>query len=101
VACTPNSFGGNLYQQSAGCGELVPVLYRATGARSLHAYSIRSVKPGGHVIIATFAEDGPEQCSGLPVMHIRPDELRDEFGEAFTLLQHRKETHHTPAGAVQ
>jgi len=61
----------------------------------------RSVKPGGHVIIATFAEDGPSQCSGLPVMRYRPDELHDEFGEAFTLLQHRKEAHHTPAGAVQ
>ena len=61
----------------------------------------RSVKPGGYVIVATFAEDGPAQCSGLPVMRYSADELHDEFGEAFTLLQHRKETHHTPAGAVQ
>lgn len=61
----------------------------------------RSVKPGGHVIVATFAEDGPEQCSGLPVMRYRPEELHDQFGEAFTLLQHTKEAHHTPAGKVQ
>lgn len=61
----------------------------------------RSVKPGGHVIVATFAEDGPEQCSGLPVMRYRPGELHDEFGEAFTLLKHTKEAHHTPAGKVQ
>lgn len=61
----------------------------------------RSVKPGGHVIVATFAEDGPEQCSGLPVMRYRPEELHDEFGEAFTLLKHTKEAHHTPAGKVQ
>lgn len=61
----------------------------------------RSVRPGGHVIVATFAEDGPEQCSGLPVMRYRADELHDEFGEAFTLLGHRKEAHHTPAGKVQ
>lgn len=61
----------------------------------------RSVKPGGHVIVATFAEDGPEKCSGLPVMRYRPDELHDQFGEAFTLLQHRKEAHHTPSGSVQ
>jgi ubiquinone/menaquinone biosynthesis C-methylase UbiE len=61
----------------------------------------RSVKPGGHVIVATFAEDGPEQCSGLPVMRYRPDELHDQFGEAFTLLKHQKEAHHTPAGKVQ
>ncbi|MBU1215695.1 MAG: class I SAM-dependent methyltransferase [Gammaproteobacteria bacterium] len=61
----------------------------------------RSVKPGGHVIVATFAEDGPEQCSGLPVMRYRPEELHDQFGEAFTLLKHTKEAHHTPAGKVQ
>jgi len=61
----------------------------------------QSVKPGGHVIVATFAEDGPVQCSGLPVMRYRADELHDEFGEAFTLLKHQKEEHHTPSGMVQ
>lgn len=61
----------------------------------------RSVKPGGHVIIATFAEDGPTQCSGLPVMRYRPEELHGEFGEAFTLLRHEKEEHQTPGGAMQ
>ncbi|MEW5903595.1 MAG: class I SAM-dependent methyltransferase [Pseudomonadota bacterium] len=61
----------------------------------------QAVKPGGHVIVATFAEDGPEQCSGLPVMRYRPDELHDEFGAAFTLLKHQKEAHQTPAGKVQ
>lgn len=60
-----------------------------------------SVKPGGHVIVATFAEDGPNQCSGLPVMRYRADELHAEFGEAFSLLSHRKEAHHTPSGTVQ
>ncbi|MGB9093270.1 MAG: class I SAM-dependent methyltransferase [Gallionella sp.] len=61
----------------------------------------RAVKPGGHVIVATFAEDGPEKCSGLPVMRYRPDELHAEFGEAFALLKHEKEAHHTPSGTVQ
>lgn len=61
----------------------------------------RSVKPGGHVIVATFAEDGPLECSGLPVMRYRPEELHDQFGEAFTLLKHTREAHHTPAGKVQ
>ena len=60
-----------------------------------------SVKPGGHVIVATFAEDGPLQCSGLPVMRYRADELHDEFGDAFTLVKHQKEEHHTPSGKVQ
>lgn len=61
----------------------------------------RSVKPGGHVIVATFAEDGPLQCSGLPVMRYRADELHAEFGDSFRLLDHRKEAHHTPSGTVQ
>ena len=62
---------------------------------------LHSVKPGGHVIVATFAEDGPDHCSGLPVKRYRPDDLHGEFGEAFTLLRHEKEAHHTPAGTVQ
>jgi ubiquinone/menaquinone biosynthesis C-methylase UbiE len=61
----------------------------------------RSVKPGGHVIVATFAEDGPTQCSGLPVMRYTADELHAQFGEAFTLVKHVREAHHTPSGTVQ
>lgn len=61
----------------------------------------RSVKLGGHVIVATFAEDGPTQCSGLPVMRYRAEELHAQFGESFSLLQHKKESHLTPLGTVQ
>lgn len=61
----------------------------------------RSVKPGGHVIVATFAEDGPLQCSGLPVMRYSADTLHDEFGAGFRLVQHEREEHKTPFGAVQ
>ena len=62
---------------------------------------LRSVKPGGHVIVATFAEDGPAQCSGLPVMRYRANELHAQFGSPFTLVRHEKESHRTPSGAVQ
>jgi ubiquinone/menaquinone biosynthesis C-methylase UbiE len=62
---------------------------------------MRAVRPGGHVIIATFAEDGPEKCSGLPVMRYKPESLHAEFGEAFLLVQHENEEHHTPFGTVQ
>jgi len=60
-----------------------------------------SVKPGGHVIVATFAEDGPERCSGLPVRRYSADGLHAEFGSPFTLLQHEREVHHTPFGTTQ
>jgi len=61
---------------------------------------LRSVKPGGHVIVATFGADGPLQCSGLPVMRYSADELHDQFGAAFQLLiTARKNIAHL--GAVQ
>lgn len=62
---------------------------------------LHAVKPGGHVVIATFAEDGPLQCSGLPVRRYSAEELLAELGEAFTLVAQRKEAHRTPAGAIQ
>jgi ubiquinone/menaquinone biosynthesis C-methylase UbiE len=62
---------------------------------------MKSVKPGGHVIVATFAPDGPEQCSGLPVARYDPDQLHDEFGPSFELLEHSSEEHKTPWGSVQ
>lgn len=62
---------------------------------------LRAVKPGGHVIVATFSEDGPEQCSGLPVMRYSANDLHAEFGNPFALLKHEKEEHHTPFGTVQ
>jgi SAM-dependent methyltransferase len=62
---------------------------------------LHTVKPGGLVLVATFAEDGPTECSGLPVMRYSADELHDAFGEPFILLGHEKESHKTPAGKEQ
>ncbi|MCX6179362.1 MAG: class I SAM-dependent methyltransferase [Chlorobiales bacterium] len=62
---------------------------------------MKAVKPGGYIIIATFAEDGPSQCSGLPAVRYRPDELQAEFGDSFALIQHDKESHTTPSGMIQ
>jgi ubiquinone/menaquinone biosynthesis C-methylase UbiE len=69
-----------------------------------HAYVervMKAVRVGGHVIVATFAEDGPDQCSGLPVMRYEPETLHVEFGDAFQLVEHEKEAHLTPSGTVQ
>lgn len=62
---------------------------------------MRAVRPDGHVIIATFAEDGPEKCSGLPVVRYKPETLHATFGNEFSLVHHQKEAHHTPFGTVQ
>jgi len=61
----------------------------------------RAIKPGGIVIVATFAEDGPTRCSGLPVMRYSAESLQAEFGESFSLLRQEKDEHHTPSGSVQ
>ena len=61
----------------------------------------RSVKPNGHVIIATFATDGPHQCSGLEVARYDSESLRNEFGAEFELLDSTREEHHTPFGTDQ
>lgn len=74
----------------------------APGDRAAYVQNVlHAVKPGGHIIVATFAEDGPPECSGLPVMRYRAEELHSEFGESFSLLKHEKEAHHTPFGTVQ
>lgn len=60
-----------------------------------------AVKPGGHVIVATFASDGPEKCSGLQVARYDPLSLHDEFGPGFELLDSTREEHQTPFGTEQ
>lgn len=56
---------------------------------------------GGHVIIAAFAEDGPERCSGLPVQRYSADQLAAALGADFRLVDHRRESHRTPWGSEQ
>lgn len=65
------------------------------------AQVLKSVKPGGHVIIAAFGPGGPLQCSGLDVVRYTPDALHDAFGAPFRLLGHETEIHHTPGGQEQ
>ncbi|MCA1437897.1 class I SAM-dependent methyltransferase [Bradyrhizobium yuanmingense] len=60
-----------------------------------------AVRPGGHVIIATFAPDGPEKCSGLPVQRHDSASLAAELGPEFKLVETRSETHHTPWHSTQ
>jgi SAM-dependent methyltransferase len=60
-----------------------------------------AVKPGGHVIVATFGPDGPTKCSGLEVVRYGPESLHGEFGTSFRLVKHLTELHRTPAGSIQ
>lgn len=61
----------------------------------------QAIAIGGHVIIGTFAIDGPEMCSGLPVRRYDADGLGAELGDQFTLIAGRREDHATPHQKVQ
>ncbi len=70
--------------------------------RERYAGTLRSaMRPGGKVIIGTFAADGPTTCSGLPVARYDPDRLASEFGECFSRLATGREEHRTPADSIQ
>ena len=62
---------------------------------------IRVVAVGGHVVIGTFALDGPSRCSELDVRRYDGAMLAAELGPQFTLLRSEPEVHLTPAGNRQ
>ena len=56
----------------------------------------RGLRIGGHAIIATFALDGPEKCSGLPVARYDSASLGQTLGPAFALIHTERHQHATP-----
>ena len=61
----------------------------------------KALRPGGHVIIGTFAPEAPPRCSGLPVQRYDLDLLRETLGGEFELRRHQEEMHVTPGGVEQ
>ncbi|QDV37553.1 hypothetical protein ElP_54930 [Tautonia plasticadhaerens] len=61
----------------------------------------RTVPAGGHLIVATFADEGPRRCSDLDVCRYNPGSLASEFGNGFSLVGGAGETHTTPWGFQQ
>lgn len=61
----------------------------------------KALKHGGRAVIGTFAPDGPEKCSGLPVARYDPEALQAVLGQQFRLISTRRHEHATPWGAVQ
>ena len=75
-----------------------------TDEKDRHAYVLRleqALREGGEAIIGTFALNGPERCSGLPVMRYDSSGLTTVLGPKFRLLSSREEEHRTPWGASQ
>lgn len=61
----------------------------------------QSIVAGGHLIIGTFALDGPTMCSGLPVQQYDAVSLAEEFDVGFRLIHSAIDVHVTPSGATQ
>ncbi len=62
---------------------------------------LRALKPGGFASIATFAPDGPETCSGLPVRRYDPAAMAELLGPELTLIDEAREAHQTPWDSTQ
>ncbi len=62
---------------------------------------LKALKPGGHLVIGTFAPQAPPKCSGLPVQRYTPQRLETTLGKEFELERHHNELHITPGGVEQ
>jgi len=76
---------------------LIDETARRTYVDKLHG----ALGPDGWVIIATFAPDGPEYCSGLPVARFSGVDLAETLGIGFEVVESMQEDHVTPAGVTQ
>ena len=61
----------------------------------------RALAPGGHLVIGTFAPEGPPKCSGLDVVRYSTESLGETLGPTFALVRSASETHVTPSGTEQ
>jgi len=73
----------------------------AADRRKYVAQVMRSLKIGGHIIVASFGLNGPQKCSGLDVVRYSPETMHEEFGGNFKLVNSLNETHETPFGTTQ
>ena len=70
--------------------------------RAAYATCVQNaVRAGRHVIIGTFAPDGPERCSGLPVIRHDAASIGETLGRSFKLIESRRHDHQTPGGTIQ
>jgi SAM-dependent methyltransferase len=62
-------------------------------------HNLRSIlRPGGHVLLAEFAETGAPRCAGLEVHRYSADEMARRLGPEFVLVQASDFTFVNPAG---
>jgi SAM-dependent methyltransferase len=76
-------------------------LTRPEPRRAYIARLHRATAPGSLVMLATFAEDGPTECSGLPTARYGAEQLAHALGPGFAVISSTRERHITPSGQAQ
>ncbi|OBS09267.1 class I SAM-dependent methyltransferase [Acidihalobacter prosperus] len=76
-------------------------LTEADDRRRYRQTLLRTLRPGGHLILAAFAVGGPDRCSGLEIVQYDAPQILEQFGDAFDLIETREESHRTPGGMIQ
>ena len=76
-------------------------LIDAADRRNYVELARQTVRAGGHLVIASFADDGPRRCSDLDVCRYDAESMSTELGESFSLVRQAREMHTTPSGLSQ
>jgi trans-aconitate methyltransferase len=76
-------------------------LTSAEDRRRYRWHLLDTLKPGGTAIVATFALDGPDSCSGLSVQRYSPEMLSGELGTDLRMIDSVSHVHTTPWGSTQ
>jgi trans-aconitate methyltransferase len=81
------------------------VLHFLTPDQARHRYlpALHAATRAGDAtaIFATFAPDGPQTCSGLPVTRYGVGDLTDLLGSSWELVADERAEHTTPSGGIQ
>jgi hypothetical protein len=89
------------YREAANDRAAFHFLTEAADRETYVRAASRAIKLDSHLSVATFAEDGPQQCSGLLVVRYSAAALHAEFSQAFQLRETRYETHQMPFATAQ
>ena len=80
------------------------VFHFLTQEKEIEYYKIlldENISDNGHFILATFADDGPEKCSGLEVCKYSEKDMENSFSTIFKVKQSFKDQHVTPFRTIQ
>ena len=95
----------SLYSTKGDCLAVLDVsgaaLRRAQNRLGESAKALTWIEADVAAGIATFALDGPAQCSGLPVRRYSSTALAIELGADFDLVESVPSLHRTPWGSTQ